>query len=106
MITTFQSITVHGTKSGKCICGKRITRSKTFEQTINPFNKNAKGEVKTYAEILTELQQERSVWMGKPPEHNHDGYWSWDKQQQKEYDELGRTKVKMTCGFEIEVVKP
>jgi hypothetical protein len=43
-------------------CGKRFSRSRTFTQTINPFNKNADGDPKTYAEIWKELGIEAEVW--------------------------------------------
>jgi hypothetical protein len=53
----FEPVQLRVSKSGKCVCGKRVTRSETLEQTINPFNKNAKGEVKTRSEIWEELKQ-------------------------------------------------
>ncbi|QBJ04545.1 hypothetical protein HOV23_gp028 [Pseudomonas phage Lana] len=37
-------------------CGKMCTRTKVVSQTINPFNTNPDGTVKTRDQILTELQ--------------------------------------------------
>jgi len=36
-------------------CGKMCSRTKVFSQTLNPFNKNIDGSLKTRAEIQTEL---------------------------------------------------
>jgi hypothetical protein len=43
-------------------CGKKLTRTRTFSQTINPFNKNAAGEVKSRSEIYEELKVEAAKW--------------------------------------------
>lgn len=66
----FEQVKLSASKSGKCVCGKRVTRSTTFEQTINPWNKNAKGEAKSYSEIWQELKQEAADWKLKPAYHN------------------------------------
>lgn len=42
--------------------GVRKKRQKTFMQTINPFNINADGKVKTRQEIMAELKQEAEAW--------------------------------------------
>ena len=42
--------------------GKKRKRQKTFEQTINPFNKNPDGSVKTRADIIKELNSECRKW--------------------------------------------
>lgn len=77
-IYNFESVKLQTSKSGKCICGKRVSRSITFEQTINPWNKNAKGEIKSYAEIWAELKEEAAVWRTKPVYHSRvlAGNWS------------------------------
>jgi hypothetical protein len=50
-------------KSFTCtVCGRRGQRSKTFRQTINPFNKNADGVPKTYREIWAELEVVAAGW--------------------------------------------
>jgi hypothetical protein len=42
--------------------GKKVTRHKTFEQTLNPFNTNDDGTVKTYAQIMDELRLKAAAW--------------------------------------------
>lgn len=62
----YEPITLTGYKSIKCrICGKRLKRQRTFQQTLSPFNKNEKGETKTVAEIYKELQEKIDEWKGK-----------------------------------------
>lgn len=52
-----------GVRKLKCrTCGKRFTRSRTFTQTVNPYNKNADGQVKTRGEIYKELRDEAAAW--------------------------------------------
>jgi len=77
-IYRFQSVTLRASKSGKCVCGKRVTRSNTFEQTINPFNKNSKGEIKNYNEIWAELKEEAAAWKSKPVYHSRVLAGNWD----------------------------
>lgn len=43
-------------------CGKKLNRQTTFMQTLNPFNKNADGEVKTSREIWAELGVKCREW--------------------------------------------
>jgi hypothetical protein len=66
----YEAIRLQRRKNGKCVCGKRVTKSRTFEQTINPFNKNASGRVKTYPEIWDELKKEAAEWEKKPVFHS------------------------------------
>lgn len=101
----YQTVSIRGQKSGKCLCGKRLVRQKTFEQTINPFNKNAAGKVKSHAEIMTELQQWRSRWMGEPVRHDFPQYWRLPDDQRKEYETTGRTVAEMSCGVTAEMRK-
>lgn len=49
--------------------GKPRQKTRVFEQTINPFNKNADGSVKTYDDIMKENLQARQAWLKLP----HDG---------------------------------
>jgi len=67
----FEEVKLYGSKSGKCsVCGKACTRSQKFSQTLNPFNKNEKGEIKTRQEIKEELCGELNEWRSKPPIHS------------------------------------
>lgn len=59
----FQEVKRSVTRKLKCrVCGKPFQRSTTFSQTINPFNKTAEGQPKTYAEIWRELGVEADAW--------------------------------------------
>lgn len=65
----FSTIKFSTTRNGKCpVCGKRVTRSTTFEQTENPFNRNADGEPKSRSEIWDDLKQEARDWV---PDFTH-----------------------------------
>lgn len=60
---TFEEIKYPTSKRYRCTeCGKRKGKATTFCQTLNPFNKNAAGEVKNRREILGELAAEAKVW--------------------------------------------
>lgn len=66
----FQAVRVRRQLSGKCpVCGKRTSRSMTFEQTINPWNKNKDGNPKTYSEIIVELDEKANNWK---PDFTHE----------------------------------
>lgn len=43
-------------------CGKKCSRSKKFWQTLNPFNTNADGSVKTRDQIMVELQAQAAKY--------------------------------------------
>ena len=67
---TFEEVSTKRTKTGKCeACGKRASRTEKFYQTISPFNKNDKGEVKNRDEIWDEILEEAQEWMKKPLYH-------------------------------------
>lgn len=59
---TFQEVRHTKTVRLKCPCGKRFQRSYAATQTVNPFNKNTDGTVKTYSEILREVIAEANAW--------------------------------------------
>jgi hypothetical protein len=63
-IIRFDVIKAHSTKSGKCNggCGKRLTRSKTFEMTVNPFNKNPDGTIKIREEVSRDVHRAAKEW--------------------------------------------
>ncbi len=64
MQVTFSKVSVKGTKRWKDpSTGKDRTQTREFFQTINPFNKNADGAVKSNEEILAEVQAERDEWL-------------------------------------------
>lgn len=66
----FRKVTHQVSKNLPCpACDKKLRRQKTFMQTLNPFNKNADGQVKTELEILRELSAKAAVWQAKPETH-------------------------------------
>lgn len=62
----FKEVTLTGKKSGLCKCGKRRTRSKTFMQTLNPFNTNPDGSLKTREDIYPQLREKIAAWKLEP----------------------------------------
>lgn len=60
---TFEEVTHRVTKHVPCrVCGKKVTRSTTLSQTINPFNTGADGTPKTRHQIHAELDAEAKAW--------------------------------------------
>ncbi|MGW6946124.1 hypothetical protein ACWGHD_04275 [Streptomyces xanthophaeus] len=68
--TRFERVPLTATKSVPCeVCGRKLRRQRTFEQTISPFNKTADGEVKSYRHIYPELEAEAAAWKAEPEIH-------------------------------------
>lgn len=63
MRTVYRGLTAIGKKSGKCACGITRTRTETFSQTVNPFNRNPDGSVKSIENIRAEIEAHREAWM-------------------------------------------
>ena len=60
---TFEEVSIRAKKQCKCTgCGKRLTRSKKFWQTLSPFNTKAAGVPKEAADIRKELMREVELW--------------------------------------------
>ena len=55
-------------KTVRCagVCGRKLRRQKTIEHTVNPFNKNADGTVKTWAEVERDVIAEGKAWITRP----------------------------------------
>jgi hypothetical protein len=103
--TTYQEYKMKGKKSGKCPgCGRRLTRSRTFGETLNPYNKNAAGMVKSPAEIHQSLAGKVERWEAVPVHCDAFGYYSWTKEERSEYEKNGKATVMLECGFKHEVV--
>ena len=66
MLITYEEVTLRSTKRGKCLCGKHRVRSKTFYQTISPFNKKEDGEMKSRYDITPELREDIKDWKVEP----------------------------------------
>jgi hypothetical protein len=43
--------------------GRRRQKTEKFYQTVNPFNKNKDGSLKTREQIYKEVCQERDKWL-------------------------------------------
>lgn len=70
MRITFQPVVTVRERRGTCpVCGKQTTRRRTFEHTINPFNKNAEGQPKTYDEVRAAVNAEADAWV---PDFRHE----------------------------------
>lgn len=67
MKITFDEVSRQSTRKGECsVCHKKRTVTRKFFQTINPFNKNAEGEVKGRSEIEKELSAQSVAWHNEP----------------------------------------
>lgn len=104
-ITTFEKVELHAAKSGKCVCGKRLRKNKTFHQTINPWNKNMNGFIKTKHEIYDELKSQIEIWKSLPVRHTIPTYWQWTNDQREDYDKGRDACVIMSCGRKILINK-
>jgi len=60
----FKEITLPVTKTVPCRagCGKKVRRSTTLSQTVNPWNKDADGNPKSAEQIRAELKAEAERW--------------------------------------------
>lgn len=59
----FDEVSLTGRKVIRCVdCNKTLRRQKKFSQTINPFNKNVNGKVKSRSEIHDELVVTMNEW--------------------------------------------
>lgn len=58
---SFQRVAIKGVRRWK-ENGKPRQKTMTFEQTINPFNKDKDGFPKTREQIMHELKRERDRW--------------------------------------------
>jgi hypothetical protein len=66
-IYRFEAVTLTGQKTVKCDnCGKWLRRQRTFQQTLNPYNKNAQGELKSRREMNAELNKAIAAWRMEP----------------------------------------
>jgi len=61
---TFDKVSIKATRVWQ-ENGRRRQQTREFMQTLNPFNKNRDGTVKTREQILTEINAERNAWLSK-----------------------------------------
>lgn len=64
----FASVKSRAEVSGACeVCGKRCTRKTTIENTVNPFNRNEDGSIRTRAEVQANVLKQAREWEAKQP---------------------------------------
>jgi hypothetical protein len=63
MTIFFKEISIKGVKIWKDSNGKRRQKTKTFSQTINPYNVDADGYAKSGEQIYKELMAKRQKWL-------------------------------------------
>lgn len=67
--TTFRPVFAYATRTSPCpVCGKRSIRRRYFEHTVNPYNRNEDGTVKTSAEVRADAKREADAWV---PDFTH-----------------------------------
>lgn len=62
---TFQEISVKAVHKWTDENGKKRQKTKTFSQTLNPYNRNPDGSIRTKADIYSVICAERDAWMEK-----------------------------------------
>lgn len=62
MRITFEVVKARGQRT-IIVDGKKKRQQKTFEQTVNPFNKNPDGTIKTYEQVLESVNAVRDAWV-------------------------------------------
>lgn len=64
----FPRVKVLATRNMYCErgCGRKTTRQRTFECTINPFNTNPDGTVKTEIQVRAQAQEKADAWRPEP----------------------------------------
>lgn len=66
----YDRIEARGFKGGRCaVCGKNAERSRTFGQTLNPFNRDDTGAPKTAEQINREVIRQVRAWEAEPVVH-------------------------------------
>lgn len=61
---TYTPVKYQSQRSGKCpVCGKQVSRSRMFEQTISPFNKDPEtGEPRTVRQVQVAVREQAAAW--------------------------------------------
>ena len=69
-IYRFERVKSSAFKSGKCaVCGKTAKRTRVFENTVNPYNRNEDGTPRTYAEVRKRVDKMAREWEFLPLLH-------------------------------------
>lgn len=104
----YQEVPLSVSKSGKCHCGKKLTRKTTLSQTLSPFNKNKQtGELKTHSEIIEELKADAEKWKQEPCRHSGMEWSDMPKEEKETYrQQHPNYDWPMICGFRRESGQP
>lgn len=71
-MVTFPVVRVRQKRAGYCpVCGKLANRSKVFEQTVNPWNRNENGSPKTTREVAAAVIAEADAWVPTADDLTH-----------------------------------
>jgi hypothetical protein len=66
----YDEVSSYAQKSGPCVkCGKRTTRKRKFTNTVNPWNKNPDGTVRTRIEVQDNVNRLAREWQLEPVMH-------------------------------------
>lgn len=66
---TFEEVQATRIKHGRCPgCRKSVKRRRTFVRTVNPFNKNPDGSMKSREQVHEEVNREADEWV---PDFRH-----------------------------------
>ena len=66
----FEKVQARRSLLGKCDeCGRYVQRRRTFEMTVNPFNRNEDGSVRTREEVKAAVVAEADAWQ---PDFTHE----------------------------------
>ena len=67
---TYDKIKHTERRNGTCpVCGKRVQRSTTFMETVNPYNRNEDGTVKSAQEVRESVRAKGKAW---EPDFTHE----------------------------------
>jgi hypothetical protein len=59
----FEELSALAMRKGKCtVCGKSGRRQRTFTMTVNPWNKNPDGTVRTWLEVHEAVAAQARAW--------------------------------------------
>lgn len=61
-------------RKGHCpTCGKPVTRRRTFQHTVSPFNKDPEtGQPRTWAQVAEQVRAEADAWNPTPEQWEHE----------------------------------
>lgn len=63
MRTYYEEVKIKAVRKWKDEDGKQRQKTKIFLQTINPYNQDKDGNIKSREQILMELNEQRRIWL-------------------------------------------